>query len=329
MGKDYYAILTLSKDANEDEIKKAYRKLALKWHPDRNKNSSESTAKFKEISEAYEVLSDPQKRAVYDQYGEAGLKGQPVEPEAGASQGMPPQGFSTSSFHFRPSRADDIFKQFFGGSFGGFGNFGNFGSDVDGDDLFSQVSGAGASSRGGFGGMQRAPQTPQYTMSVTLEELYFGATKKMKVTRRSQNGQSESKQIEVQLQKHWKTGTKLTYPGDGDWNGTTYGDIVFVVDEKPHARFVRNGDDLIHKRNITLTDALIGVDVFVNGLDGQLKVSLSGEKISGSFRKIIGGQGMCKKGGGRGDLVIEFTIQFPQPLNQAQKETLKGMKLNY
>ncbi|XP_027349781.1 dnaJ homolog subfamily B member 13-like isoform X4 [Abrus precatorius] len=124
MGVDYYKILQVDRSAKDDDLKKAYRKLAMKWHPDKNPNNKkEAEAKFKQISEAYDVLSDPQKRAVYDQYGEEGLKGVPPPGAGGFSSGS--DGGPTT-FRFNPRSADDIFSEFFGFSspFGGMGDMG-------------------------------------------------------------------------------------------------------------------------------------------------------------------------------------------------------------
>ncbi|GAB4828320.1 hypothetical protein Ancab_035316 [Ancistrocladus abbreviatus] len=125
MGVDYYKILQVDRNAKDDDLKKAYRKLAMKWHPDKNPNNKKAAeAKFKQISEAYDVLSDPQKRAVYDQYGEEGLKGQFPPPGSGFGAGGFPgssDGSGYTSFRFNPRSADDIFSEFFGVSspFGG------------------------------------------------------------------------------------------------------------------------------------------------------------------------------------------------------------------
>ncbi|PKI51347.1 hypothetical protein CRG98_028294, partial [Punica granatum] len=163
MGVDYYKILGVDRSAKDDDLKKAYRKLAMKWHPDKNPNNKkEAEAKFKQISEAYDVLSDPQKRAVYDQYGEDGLKGQMPPPDAGGPGGTTffSTGDGPTSFRFNPRSADDIFAEFFGFSspFGGMGSMGSgggmggmrgsrFSSSSFGDDIFSSF-GEGAG-RGG------------------------------------------------------------------------------------------------------------------------------------------------------------------------------------
>ncbi|XP_061343004.1 protein psi1-like isoform X4 [Gastrolobium bilobum] len=125
MGVDYYKILQVDRSVKDDDLKKAYRKLAMKWHPDKNPNNKkEAEAKFKQISEAYDVLSDPQKRAVYDQYGEEGLNGQVPPPDAGGFPGSSDGGPTT--FRFNPRSADDIFSEIFGYSspFGGMGDMG-------------------------------------------------------------------------------------------------------------------------------------------------------------------------------------------------------------
>ncbi|KAJ1385917.1 DnaJ domain containing protein [Sesbania bispinosa] len=186
MGVDYYKVLQVDRGASDDDLKKAYRKLAMKWHPDKNPNNKkESEAKFKQISEAYDVLSDPQKRAVYDQYGEEGLKGQVPPPGAG---GFPGDGGPTS-FRFNPRSADDIFSEFFGFSspFGGMGDMGGRGGPsgfsrggMFGEDIFAQFrSGAGE----GSGHMPRKGAAIEKTLHCSLEDLYKGTTKKMKISR--------------------------------------------------------------------------------------------------------------------------------------------------
>ncbi|XP_058000137.1 uncharacterized protein LOC110634812 isoform X2 [Hevea brasiliensis] len=187
MGVDYYKILQVDRNAKDDDLKKAYRKLAMKWHPDKNpKNKKEAEAKFKQISEAYDVLSDPQKRAVYDQYGEEGLKGQ-VPPPPGAA-GFGAEGGSTT-FRFNPRSADDIFSEIFGFSspFGGMGDMGGgsrastsgFPRGMFGEDIFSSFrSAAGESSN-----IPRKGAAIERTLPCSLEDLYKGTTKKMKISR--------------------------------------------------------------------------------------------------------------------------------------------------
>ncbi|KAL6646879.1 hypothetical protein ACP70R_015573 [Stipagrostis hirtigluma subsp. patula] len=193
MGVDYYKVLQVERGASDDELKKAYRKLAMKWHPDKNpSNKKEAEAKFKQISEAYEVLSDSQKRAVYDQYGEDGLKGQGPPPGAGPS-GSSYYGGDESTFRFNPRSADDIFAEFFGFSspfsgMGGMGGgaergmrgsrFGMFGDDIFGS--FPQFP-----SEASMHVPQRSQKAPpiENRLPCNLSDLYKGTTKKMKISR--------------------------------------------------------------------------------------------------------------------------------------------------
>ncbi|KAG5242192.1 dnaJ subfamily member [Salix suchowensis] len=266
MGVDYYKILQVDKTATDDDLKKAYRKLAMKWHPDKNPNNKkDAEAKFKQISEAYEVLSDIQKRAVYDQYGEEGLKGQVPPPGAGpgAGAGPGPGGasfFSTgdgpTTFRFNPRNADDIFADFFGfsGPFGGMGG-GNggmrgtrFPNGMLGDNIFSSFG------EGGGGSMhQSAPRKSppiEKRLLCSLEELYKGATKRMKISRDIVDASGKTIQVEeiltIDIKPGWKKGTKITFPEKGNEQPNTIpADLVFVVDEKPHPVLTRDGNDLV------------------------------------------------------------------------------------
>ncbi|MCE3051876.1 hypothetical protein HAX54_051095 [Datura stramonium] len=192
MGVDYYKVLGVDKNATDDDLKKAYRKLAMKWHPDKNpQNKKEAEAKFKQISEAYDVLSDSQKKAVYDQYGEEGLKGGVPPPGAGGpgtgSTYFSP-GEGPAAFRFNTRNADDIFAEFFGFSspFGGagMGRASRFGNTFT-DDIFASSFGEG----GGGGGVSMHQSVPrkeapiQQNLSCSLEDLYKGTTKKMKISR--------------------------------------------------------------------------------------------------------------------------------------------------
>lgn len=175
MGVDYYAILGVPRDADDNKLKTAYRKMAMKWHPDKNQGSKEAEKKFKEISEAYDVLSDPNKRAVYDKYGEEGLKGGPP-PESfgkeneGFGAGMP--GANTQHYEFSNKDAARIFEQFFGG--GGMGGFGGgFGGMDDFEGMFGGMGGFPGGRKRGRGG---SPQ--EVTLRVSLEDLFSGCKKK-------------------------------------------------------------------------------------------------------------------------------------------------------
>lgn len=382
-GTDYYKLLGISKTASEDEIKKAYKKMALKWHPDRNQGSEASSKKFKEISEAFEVLSDKQKRTIYDQFGEEGLKGGGAPPPGAAAGGADP-GFSSfggfpggggttfsfssgpggfgSSGGFAPTDPNKIFEQFFkmSGGLGGMGGMGGMGGRrrmyTDDDDDDDDMSGATFSFGGMPGGMpgnasrangrqshpgaRRPTSTPGPSappseivrpLKVSLEELYSGTVKHLKVGRRLLSGATEDKVLEIQVHPGWKSGTKVRFPkaGNEQSNGDSQ-DLVFVVEEKPHPLFTREGNDLVCRLKIPLVDALAGSGTrrTVDALDGRkLQVPVpSGVVKPGQESKVVGEGMPIRKDGSvkkKGDLIIKWDVVFPDRLTTSQKEGIR------
>ena len=322
MGADYYELLGCSRSATEDELKKAYRKLAMKWHPDKNKdNRKQAEEKFKKISEAYDVVSDKQKRGVYDKFGEEGLKG--------GMGGGGANGFRGANFNFR--RPEDIFSEVFGAQFGGMG-----GGGPGMEDLFSMFGGGmpGGGMHGGFGGgpscgmrrtnSRRKPSPTVNNVPFALEDLYKGVTKKYKITR-TVNGLQQQETVTVDVKPGWKKGTKVTFEGKGDQpSGQLAGDVVFVIDEKPHAHFKREGNDLIYLQDIPLAQALCGFAMSIPTLDGrQLRVDLT-EVVTPGYEKVIASEGMPIKSGQRkGNMRIKFNVQFPSKLTDDQKKKIK------
>ncbi len=368
-----YDALSISPTATQDEIKKAYRKAALKFHPDKNKDNPNAAEKFKEVSQAYEVLSDPEKRKVYDQYGLEFLLrgGQAPPPGAEGMDGMPgggfggmPGGFSfggmpggggggTRSFHFSTnggsgfsfSDPNDIFSSFARAGAGGAGG-GAGGGGVDDEDIFNLLGGgfggrAGGSRRsasgfggGGFGGRQPRPQTPEVTvverqLPVTLEDLYKGAHKKMKIKRKTFNAQvqraSEDKILEMDIKPGLKAGSKIKFSGVGDQEEGGTQDLHFIVTEKPHASLTRDGDDLKTTIELDLKEALTGWKRTVTTIDGkQLNVSGAGPTQPGYEERFPGlGMPLSKKPGERGDFVVQVKVNFPTSLTAAQKAKIK------
>lgn len=331
MGKDYYAILEISKKASDEEIKKAYRKLALKYHPDKNK-SPEAEEKFKLVAEAYEVLSDKKKRDIYDQFGEEGLNGS--MPSGGPGGPGGPNSSYKFSFHGDPHQT---FAQFFGkdNPFDMFFNFNNLGSDTH-------------HMPAGMGGMEFEPSysfnnTPrqkpkkqdppiEHDLNVALEEVLKGCTKKMKINRRviGPGGveRKEDKVLTVNVKPGWKAGTKITFPREGDQNPATIpSDIVFIIKDKPHKTFTRDGVDIHYTAKISLKDSLCGCLLTIPTLEGE-NVTLRMQDItSPSSNRRISGRGLPypKDPSKRGDLIVGFDITFPVVLSESNKRKLSDI----
>ncbi|KAL1413010.1 Molecular chaperone (DnaJ superfamily) [Vanrija albida] len=370
---EYYKVLGLSKDASEAEIKKAYRKESLKWHPDKNPGDKRAAAeeKFKKIGEAYEVLSDPNKKSVYDQFGEDGLKGGGAPNGSGfGAGGFPGAGGGGGGFSYHATDPNDIFNAFFSSMGGGGGGdeYASFGGGGGGPRMRSQRSaggfpgGGGYSSfggggggfpgmgggMGGMGGMpggfgggepEKPPPPPGEVvkpLALSLEELYKGGTKRLKITRHLRSGSTEEKILEVAYKPGWKKGTKIKFASAG--NEDEYGQaqtVTFVVEEKPHPRFERVDDDIIVKLNITLSQALLGPDgggaitKEVETLDGRrINVSLpAGEIIPPGYETRVKDEGMpVSKAASvkrKGDLIVKWNVVFPRTLTAPQKEALR------
>ncbi|KAK8518158.1 hypothetical protein V6N13_027639 [Hibiscus sabdariffa] len=332
MGVDYYKILQVDRNAKDEDLKKAYRKLAMKWHPDKNPNNKrEAEAKFKQISEAYDVLSDPQKRAVYDQYGEEGLKGQVPPPGAGGFPGGSDGG--PTMFRFNTRSADDIFSEFFGFS-SPFGDMGGsragasgFPRGVFAEDLFGPFRGGP-----GDGSIPRKGPPIERTLPCSLEDLYKGTTKKMKISRDVSDPSGRPTTVEeiltIEIKPGWKKGTKITFPEKGnEQRGVIPSDLVFIIDEKPHSVFKRDGNDLIITQKISLVEALTEYTAQLTTLDGRNLTVPINNIISPSYEEVVKGEGMPipKEPSKKGNLRIKFNIKFPSKLTAEQKTGLKRL----
>ncbi|KAK5076717.1 Molecular chaperone (DnaJ superfamily) [Lithohypha guttulata] len=361
-----YDALSIQPSATQEEIKKAYRKAALKWHPDKNKDNPKAGEKFKEISQAYEVLSDPEKRKVYDDYGlEFLLKGGSAPPP-GAEGNVPggfggfPGGFQNFSsggpgggrtFHFSTgggpggfnfSDPNDIFAQFAKSGASGGGGAG-FGGDDDLFDLLGGIGGgrsrraAGGFGGAGFGSSPRGPprtQTPEVSivernLPVSLEDLYNGTKKKMKINRKKYDAKGqqikEEKVLEMDIKPGLKAGSKIKFAGVGDETDGGSQDLHFIVVEKPHPTLKREGDNLKTVVELDLKEALTGWERRVTTIDGkQLPVSGAGPTQPGTVQSFPGqGMPISKKPGQRGDFLVETKVKFPTSLTTAQKQKIK------
>lgn len=353
MGKDFYKILEINRNANDDEIKKAYRKLALKYHPDKNKAKG-AEDRFKEIAEAYEVLSDKKKRDIYDQLGEEGLRGNPSSGGGGGpGQGCGSQNFSYS-YHGDPRAT---FAQFFGSS-DPFGMFfgqdpqkmfdsGNIFDARDDSDIFFQQMG-GVPPRTGPGRSQsfnvnsqpnrkgQIVQDPsiEHDLYVTLEEIDKGCSKKMKIsrmnTKRDGTSVKEEKILNITVQPGWKAGTKITFPQEGDrmLNGKLPADIIFIIRDKPHSLFKREGSDIRYTAKVSLKQALCGTLVEIPSLTGEkIPIDTRGEVVKPTSVKRIRGKGLPfpKETSRRGDLLVAFDIKFPDNITSSTKDILSDL----
>lgn len=344
MGKDYYKILGITKGASDDEIKKAYRKMALKYHPDKNKSPG-AEDKFKEIAEAYDVLSDPNKKEIFDKHGEDGLKG---GMGGGGSTGGRSGNF-TYTFHGDPH---ETFRMFFGNenpfesffSAGGPAGMGGMGrspffqfqsgglgvdEDMDIDDPLAQQH----HQFGGHGRRKHQDPAVIRELQVSLEEVLSGTTKKLKITRKVLNSdgrttRSEDKILTIDIKPGWKAGTKITFPKEGDQTPHNVpADIVFVIKDKPHMLFTRDGSDIRYKANISLRDALCGTTIQVPTLTNR-KIPLAlNEVIKPNSTKRIQGEGLPvpKTPTQRGDLLVEFNVVFPNSISTNTKDILKDL----
>ena len=312
--KDYYKILGVPKNATEKEIKAAYRKAARKHHPDVNKGDPKSEARFKEINEANEVLSDPQKRKRYDALGpdwqsqfrtatgagRPGSRGETVEVDFGDDAG----GFS------------DFFRTIFGGG-GGFGGGreGGFGG-------FRTSSGGGFEEIFGRAAREPVGQDVEGTADLTLEDVARGTTRTVKV------GEGPSaRTVEVKIPAGVREGSRVRVAGEGGGApGGPRGDLYLRVRTRPHPHFERKGDDLETKVSVPLTTAVLGGEVQVPTLEGPVGIKVPpGSPAGRTFR--LRGKGLPRLDApGRGDILANLTVDLPRDLTPREKEIFEELK---
>ena len=304
-GKDYYQILGVSKSASKEEIKKSYRKLALKYHPDQNKGDKAAEAKFKAISEAYAVLSDAKKKKQYDMFGADGFN----------------QRFSQEDI-FRDVDFGTIFKEF---GFGGRGRSQNIFSQMFGGQGQTHFRTAGTGQGNPFGGQSQAIKGRDmvYELAITLEEAAKTTNKTISY---SEGG--PQKRVSVKVPEGIATGKKLRLPGKGQagFNGGPNGDLYIQIKVLDHALFKREGDQLILNREIRFSEAAMGGEIEVPTIDGKtLRLKIPpGTQSDAKFR--LKGYGMPRlKGGGRGDAFVVIAIEVPKKLNKKQKALVKEL----
>ncbi|WP_072530646.1 DnaJ C-terminal domain-containing protein [Bacteroides ilei] len=306
---DYYKVLGVDKTATQDDIKKAYRKLARKYHPDLNPNDPSAKGKFQEINEANEVLSDPEKRKKYDAYGENWKHADEFEAQRkayeaqGGGNGHSEYWYSTDGQHFTGG---------FGNGAGGFGNAEGF-SDFF-EELFGH-RGQGRSARGGFRGqdIQAELQLSLRDAATTHKQTFTvnGETLRITIPAGAANGQV------IKLAGHGGKGA------NGGPNGDLY--ITFVIPDDPV--FKRKGDDLYTNVNIDLYTAVLGGEVTVNTLDGQVKLKVRpGTQPEAKVRLKGKGFPVYKQEGSFGDLIVTYHVNIPTTLSERQKDLFRQIQ---
>lgn len=285
--RDYYEVLGVSKNASDDEIKKAYRKLAIKYHPDKNPGDKEAEEKFKEVSEAHEVLSDKQKRARYDQFGHAGVNGGAGNPFGNGSN--PFGNFNGQSFSF---------------DFGGGGL----------DDILGSLFGFGP-------GARRPRRGADYRTQVTIsfEEAIFGTEKQI-----SANGSNLKVKIPAGIDDGMQI--RLRGKGGEAPEGGEKGDLYVVIHVKPHKHLTREGALILSEERISMVDAALGTEVEVETVDGKITMKVPAGTQSGTPFKLSGHGVPFRADGDRGPHIVTIIVETPKNLSKKQRELLEEFK---
>ena len=308
--KDYYQILGVGRDATEDEIKRAYRRLARKYHPDVNPGDKEAEERFKEINEAYEVLSDPEKRRKYDQLGAAWrewerMGGRPGDFDWSQWVSAAPGG---QRVYVRYGTAEDL-EDLFGGS-------------SPFSDFFTQIFGGLGGAPGGFEfrTRPRRGQDLEQEVEISLEEAYHGTTRLL---------QKDGRRLQVKIPPGAYTGLRIRMAGEGGPGaaGGQPGDLYLRVRVAPHPRFERRGDDLYTTVPVDLYTAVLGGKVRVETLAGPVMLTIPpGTQNGQTFR--LRGKGMPKlrQKGQYGDLYARVEVRLPTRLTPRQRELFEELR---
>jgi curved DNA-binding protein len=307
---DYYKLLGVEKSASPEEIKKAYRKLALKHHPDRNKGNKDAEEQFKKISEAYAVLSDKEKRQQYDTVGSAGFQ----------------QRYSQEDI-FRNADLGDILREFGINFGGGRTTFRSSGMGGGFEEMFRQP-GAGGRSSHGFQDFRQQQQVKGTDLSlelpITLNEVLTGAEKTISLGRGA-----AAEKVSVKIPAGIETGKKLRISGKGSPSpmGGPPGDLYLLIRVEPHPIFTREGSQLTMDLQIPYSSAVFGAEVAVPTLEGkQLKVKVPpGCQPQAKLRLRKHGL-PDSPGGTRGDLLVKILVAVPKELSEEQKDLLEKLK---
>lgn len=291
---DYYKTLGVDKNASADEIKKAFRKLAVKYHPDRNPNDKGAEDRFKEINEAYAVLSDPKKKEEYDTYGSSG-------------------------FHKHYSQ-EDIFRGF---------DFSNVYRDMGaggGEDIFSRLFGGGFGRGGGRGGFRNMPQRGddlEMELEIGFREAAQGAEKQVSFRR---SGQRE--ELKVRIPAGVDNGSRIRLSGKGGQGGSggPDGDLFLIIRVLPDPLFTREGGDLFVDRSIHFSEACLGTSLEVPTLEGDKRIKVPAGIQPGTKIRLKGCGIKPLGSNAKGDLYVKVSVYVPEALNAEQKKLVEAMR---
>lgn len=304
MAKDYYSILGLTKTATEEEIKKAFRKLAVKYHPDKNAGNKEAEEKFKEINEAYEVLSDPEKRKMYDRYGANWDQFNGAQQGTHQYQGASPGGGQYDHFEGDP-------REFFGES----GDF----SDLFGE-FFNRSGAAGSGRRGG---RKYKGQDYNAAMSITLEEAFHGTARVITVN---------EQKIRITLKPGAYAGLTIKLAGKGapGINGGPAGDLYITIQVLPHPVYQREGDHLRQTVTVDLFTAVLGGEKEVSTFPGMVKLKIPAGTQNGKVLRIRGkGMPVYNRAGEAGDMLVEIRVWIPEQLTEQQRQLFRQLQSSF
>ncbi len=328
--KDYYKILGIDKNADENAIKKAYRKLAKKYHPDTNAGNVQAAEKFKQITEAYSVLSDPEKKKMYDQFGSADYQGG-QGPFGGANGGY-------QEFHFEGGDMDDILKNFFGGfggrsaGAGGGGRSYHFGGDAFGSGF---GGGFGSGFSGGNGSYSGAGSDVQAEITVSFEEAALGGEKTISLSDPAAPGRAQT--LKVHIPAGIDEGQSIRLRGKGSKGmGGRAGDLLLKVKIAPDSRYERKGMDVYTTVQVPFTTAVLGGEAKVHTLYGDVICKVREGTQSGSKIRLRGkGIVSMKNPQVHGDQYVTVQIQVPRAISPEAKRKLRefeqvcGMQAHY
>jgi molecular chaperone DnaJ len=307
--RDYYSVLGIQRTAGAEEIKKAYRKLALKFHPDKNPGDKAAEDRFKEVTEAYDVLNDPQKKQNYDQFGFA--MGNQGPGPGGAGRGFE----NFSGFDFR--------------SAGGSGRKGqNPGGQDPFQDFFSDFFGEAFQSQGGRGGFQSQRGADlRYTLAITLEEAATGTEKKISFVRHRQ-GKEDTARLSITVPAGVKSGQRLKLRGEGDLpqGANKPGDLYVIIQFQDHPLFKRKENDVLMELPVSFVDALLGTKVEIPILAGKAQLTIPPGTHTGQMFRLKG-KGFPDIGGyAPGDMLVKILIDVPNELSEEEKQSLEKLR---